>query len=209
MLVAVGLLVGLGASNPALAVPTNFSFTGIFSADDDVQSFLFTADGASTITLRTYSYAGGTQADGNIVSAGGFDPILAIFDSLGVFLGENDDGVGVPFDPNTGEAFDTLLSQVLPAGSYTVTIMQFDNFAIGPNLANGFERAGEPFFTADLVGCSNEEFCDVSGVDPFNNRTNAWAFDILNVETAVVPEPSTALLLGLGLVGLGAARRRA
>jgi hypothetical protein len=81
------------------------------------------------------------------------------------------------------------------AGTYTVAISQFDNFAVGPNLSNGFLQSN-PNFTA--IYCSNGQFCDVTG----NNRTSAWAFDILNVDTAAVPEPMTilgsAIALGFG-----------
>lgn len=190
----------------ASAVPTDFSFTGTFGGDDDVQLFFFTADGASSVTLRTYGYAGGVQADGNVVSAGGFDPILSLFDSTGSLIAENDDGFG-PADPSTGASFDAEFSQVLAAGSYAVAISQYDNFAIGPDLSDGFALTGDPFFTA-FNGCSNGQFCDVSGVSPFDNRTNEWALDILNVETAVIPEPSTGLLVLMGLVGLRVPRRR-
>jgi hypothetical protein len=201
------------AAHQASAVPTNFSFTGTFAQDDDVQLFNFTADGSSTVTLRSYSYAGGTQANGNVVAAGGFDPILALFDATGAFIAQQDDDTndnGIcdgNSDPNTGRCWDTFFNQLLTAGSYTVSIMQFDNFANGPNLSNGFDRQGQGNFTGSFGGCSNGSFCDVSGVDPFNNRTNAWAFDILN-SASPVPEPATLTSLGLGLAVLLMTRRR-
>jgi hypothetical protein len=203
------LVVVIVASTAGWAAPMDFSFTGTFSADDEVQTFNFTANGASTITLRTYSYAGGTQADGNVVSAGGFDPILALFDSTGLLIDQNDDGDGppdscfVPADPATSEEYDTCLVSMLPAGDYTVAIMQFDNFASGPNLSDGFDQQGDPTFTS-LFGCSNDQFCDVEG----DNRTNFWAFDILGVEQADLPEPSIGMLLVIVLTGLHRRCRR-
>jgi hypothetical protein len=123
-----------------------------------------------------------------------------------LYSDQNDDGgFGfVPADPNTGEYWHTYLDVSLSAGDYTVAIMQYDNFANGPTLSDGFARTGNPFFTGTLVGCSNGQFCDVSGVDPYNNRTNEWAFDILNVTTAteVVPVPAAVWLFGSGLMGL-------
>jgi hypothetical protein len=115
-----------------------------------------------------------------------------LFDSEGNFITYNDDGASgtVPFEPNTGVAFDTALEVVLDAGDYTVSVMQYNNKAAGLTLADGFDQSGDPFFTS-VYNCSNGQFCDASNVVPFNNRTNEWAFDVLNVESAILvaPEP--------------------
>jgi hypothetical protein len=194
-----------GFAAPASALTGSFSFTGAFAGDDDVALIFFTLDEPSTVTAITYSYAGGTQADGNAVPAGGFDPMLTLFSEAGLKLADNDDGIGAPFDPNTGDAFDAELSVVLAAGAYVLALTQYDNFSLG-DLADGFAESGNPFFTA-LYGCSNGQFCDESGNPPFDNRTSAWALDLLNVTTAV-PEPGVVAALGLGLGGLGAWERR-
>lgn len=191
----------------------NFSFTGTFAADNDVQLFDFTADGSSTIALRSYSYGGGIQADGNVVSEGGFDPILALFDNTGLLIGINDDdalGI-VGTDSVTGFSWDTYLTTDLVAGDYIVAVMQYNNRP-GTNtvgvtmLSDGFTY-DDPFFTTTLGGCTNGQFCDTSGA----NRTNEWAFDVLNVETArVIPVPAAFWLFGSGLIGLiGVSRRNA
>lgn len=205
-ILGIALMAGIVGNASAISL----SYTGTFSADDDVQLINFTANITSLVTLRSYSYAGGVQADGNVVSAGGFDPILALFDSTGNFIDENDDGDFVPVDPNTGEALDTELEILLAPGDYTVAIMQYVNFANGPTLGDGFAEQGNPFFTAGLGGCSNGQFCDISNVAPYNNRTNQWAFDVLNVnEVPAVPVPAAVWLFGSGLLGLvGMARRK-
>jgi hypothetical protein len=208
---AVAVAVGLYAGSAQAA---NVSFTGSFATDDAVQLFNFSVGAPSSVTLRTYSYAGGVQANGNVVSAGGFDPILALFDSTGHLITQNDDGGGsVPADPSTGSHFDTFLQSSLGAGNYTVSVMEYDNFANGPNLANGFRRDGLGNFTS-TYNCSAGSFCDVN----HQNRTNQWAFDILNVSDAVlvdrdpgnqpgnvsaVPIPAALPLLASALAWLG------
>lgn len=199
-----------GMALTAAHAATDFSFRGNFAQDDDVQVFTFAVGAPSTVTLRTYSYAGGTQADGTVVAAGGFDPILALFDGAGTLIAQNDDGgcglVGE--DPVTGACWDTYLSSTLGAGTYFVSVMQYDNFAIGPTLADGFLREGEGNFTPALAGCDAIAFCDVTGAE----RTSFWAFDVLGVESAgvgVIPLPAAGWLLLTALGGLALARRRA
>lgn len=203
---ATALIIVIGAGSVQAA---DFSFTGTFDQDDDVQLFNFLVGASSTVTLRTYSYAGGTQADGNVVSAGGFDPILALFDSTGALINQNDDGSGVPADPVTSLTYDTLLSSTLAAGSYTVSVMQYDNFANRPNLSDGFAQDGAGNFTASLNGCTANIFCDAGGY----SRTGEWAFDVLNVEsastpTSPVPIPASLPLLAMAVGAFGIMRRR-
>ena len=100
---AVGAVVGLWLGTHAHAAI--FSFNGSFTADDNEQFLSFIQGSRSPVTLQTSSYA-----------AGGFDPIVALFDATGVLIGQNDDGTGVAPDPGTGEALDSLLALSLDAG---------------------------------------------------------------------------------------------
>jgi hypothetical protein len=189
------LKIVLAAASVALfnapAAADDFSFTGTLNDPNQVLLFNFVVGAPSTVTLRTYSYAGGTNAAGTAIPQGGFDPILALFDSSGLRINQNDDGgLNVPADAVTGARFDTFLQSLLAPGTYTVSVMAFSNFSVGPNLSDGFYGGGS-----------------------FNSRTNAWAFDVLNVSSAVVqgvPEPSTwaMMFLGFGAMGLAIRRRR-
>jgi hypothetical protein len=205
--VCLTVVAGLMLAQPAVA--SNFSFTGNFTQDDNIQLFTFSVGATSTVTLRTWSYAGGTNAAGQLIASDGFDPILALFDSTGALIGQNDDGGcgQVSPDAETGACFDTYFSALLNTGTYSVTVMQYANFAIGPNYSNGFLRQGQGNFTgAAYCGGASSPFWDVT----CDQNDGHWAFDILNVNAATAsPEPGTMLMVGTGLLGaVGMVRRR-
>jgi hypothetical protein len=190
-----------------VVIAANFSFTGSFANDNDVQFFNFSVGAPSTIILETFSYAGGTNAAGTVIPAGGFDPNLSVFDTTGLLIGVNGDGAGVPVDPVTGNAFDALLQFIstLSPGTYRVALTQYDNSANGPTLADGFHEDGNPIFTGAMFGCGDGIlFCDASPAI----RTNQWALDILNVASAdevgaATPLPAALPLFATGLGALG------
>src|SRR5258708_6206432 len=205
VLLAVGLLYG------GQAFGTNISFVGAFSTDDQLQQFTFTLSSTATVTLRTWSYAGGTNANGAVIPRGGFDPWLSLYSPTGVLM-QSVDNFNPPCgpvatDPNTGACFDSFISQALLAGTYTLVLSQSDNQPAGGMLSDGFTNTGNPTFTSSF-GCSNGQFCESTT----DNRTNQWAVDLDNVTSATgpsgVPEPGTLVLLAGGFTAISVPRRR-
>jgi hypothetical protein len=198
-----------------MAAASSFSFTGTFLTDDELRIFVFTAPSAN-VTVRTWSYAGGTNALGQVITAGGFDPELSIFDITGglsassILIDTNNDGAGVAIDPVTGSGLDSLLTlTTLSAGStYALVLSQSGNDP-GPDFGSSFPQAGNPTFTSSF-GCGGSMFCDITPAQ----RNGNWAVDITGVRTAVdtsgptVPEPSPAFLFAAGIGGIALLRRR-
>jgi hypothetical protein len=56
------------ALTSAPAAADNFSYTGTLSDPNQVLLFNFVVGSTSTVSLRTYSYAGGTNSDGTSIA---------------------------------------------------------------------------------------------------------------------------------------------
>ena len=69
-----------------------------------------------------------------------------------------------------------------------------------PNLANGNQTAPSTNLYVN--------FLDLPNFDKFVMNSTQYAFEADNIAVGTVPEPTTMLLLGLGLVGLVGARRK-
>jgi hypothetical protein len=145
------------------AAGSDFSFTGTFVNDTDVQYFSFTLlNPTSGVSLRTWSNTGGTNAAGNVIPGGGFAPILNLYAADGTQMNQGMGGpctsptTGNPLsdllpDGVTGECSDVYYPTTLSfpagtweAGTYIVALSLNANAGIG-DLSAGF-------FAPDILG---------------------------------------------------------
>ncbi len=158
---------------------SDYSFTGNLQRDDDHARFTFSLDQTAKVVIRTLSYGGGTNAEGNQISSGGFDPSVSIFDQNGALVATNQDGSCqvVRQDLQSMMCWDSYLNPSLPAGTYQVVLTQSVNAPRGPFLENGFSFDGGGNFTSSSQPTG---FIDQVG----NQRTSAYAVDISGVTSA-------------------------
>jgi hypothetical protein len=189
-------------ASAAPATPSQ-SFTGSFSTDADSPAFSFTISQSAPVTLRTYSYAGGTNAAGATIPGGGFDPTISLYDSLGnLIIGNRDGGCGnVAADSVTSFCWDSYLNVPLPAGTYSVVVTQSENLPNGPTLASSFVYAGQGTFTTPPTpaGLASPGFWDLFP----GKRTGAYALDIIST-ALVVPPPAITPVPTLTFTSSGA-----
>jgi hypothetical protein len=139
-----------------LAHASSISFTGTFSHDTDLAHFTFTLlNPTPNVALRTWSYSDGTNAAGQVISSGGFEPYLNLYMADGTQMNPGSSGpctvppTGNPIsdllpDATTGACGDVFYptTQAFPggvwaAGTYIVVLSTFANPGIG-NLSDGF-----------------------------------------------------------------------
>jgi hypothetical protein len=204
-------------SMSAAASAASFSFTGAFDQDDDIRLFSFDLAATSLVTLQTWSYGGGTNAEGAVIPGGGFHPVVSLFSPSGMLMDSVSEGSCGPqaVDAATGLCGDAFLQQSLAAGSYTVALTQFFNVPVGPTLSGGFLQAGTGNFTGATCSDPGGSFLDTADID-CNQRSNQYALDITGVDAAAaadsaIPEPATLLLFipAFLLMGFVAHRRAA
>jgi hypothetical protein len=189
------------------------SYTGTLSSPEDTWETDATLSSAGTLTLQTWGFGGGTNAAGTVISSGGFDPFVGVFDSSGDLI-EGTSDVLSNYTSFTGcppaglviigsvpdNCGDITMSLALAAGTYTVLLSNaeyipnaiFDSPSYG-NVSEGFtDFTGGAFQTcADLNNC--------------NNDSANWALDVTTpTSVTATPEPGSLAECGLGLMAIAA-----
>lgn len=200
------------------------SCTGIAGTPEDVFLETLTLTGSTNITVQTYGFGGGTNAAGTMVSAGGFDSLVALFDDTGNILMDasgnpvaSADNLSGLFSPGCLPAGtvsigiqsicgDNTLTATLGPGTYTLLLSDanYVPYAVNPGppasslLSDGYgDLTGGVFQT-----CNDQGDC----IAP----TGHFAVDILGIPpvNSSVPEPGTLALLGFSMAVLVSIRRK-
>lgn len=132
-LIITALLSASSLSFAGLANANSFTFSGnIANHNDTVRVDFSLAQAIANVRVWTDSYLSNTN----------FDPISALWNAdTGNLILENDDNSGVALGQT---AFDSGFSLAeLVAGNYFFTIATFNNYAVGPNITNGFTFDGQ------------------------------------------------------------------
>lgn len=205
----------------ASASAASLSYTGFLSSPESDAQFTFTLQSANTVTFQTWGFGGGINAAGQIIPAGGFDPLIALFsgstaaivtDGLGDPYADADNLVNGPSADPTAISFvgncppagtvaigvnsdcgDDFMLVHLSAGTYTISLSDA-SYVPAAVYDNG--TLGEGFI--DLTGGAFQtcDSTDGSCITP----DASYALDI--VSPGLTPEPSAWSLLGIGLAAL-------
>jgi hypothetical protein len=214
-------------SATASATTSFLSYTGTLVTANDVFEESFVLTSADTINIQTWSFGGGTNAAGDLISAGGFDPLVALFSGLppsaDIYvdgsanpLVDADNLINSPYSPVgncppagfvtigtgagasiCGDDFMQIVS--LPAGVYTLVLTDANN---QPNAIYDNGSLSEGFSDGGVFQTCNQTSDGLTCV----NRSAAYAVDIVSStgtsDLAAVPEPENLTLLGAGLAAL-------
>ena len=196
----------------------SLSYTGTLSSPEGVFETTFTLMGAATVTFQTWGFGGGTNAAGQVIPAGGFDPLIALFsgpvatativvDGSGNPLADADNLANSPWSyvgncPPAGtvaigtnnDCGDDFMQAALGAGTYTLVLTDANYL---PNAIFDDGALSEGF--VDLTG-GVFQTCDPASNACITPNGN-YAVDIVSAGlTTPTPEPSTLPCIGLAVL---------
>jgi hypothetical protein len=180
---------------------SSLSYTGTLASPQSAFQVTFTLSAPDTVTFRTWSFGGGINAGGQAIPAGGFDPLITLFegpaasaiiylDSSGNPLANADNLLNAPWSfegncPAAGtvaigannDCGDVQMSVALAAGTYTLVLTDA-NYQPGAIYDGG--ALSEPFI--DFTGGGAQfQTCD-----PLNNAcinpNGHYAVDIISTK---------------------------
>jgi hypothetical protein len=198
----------------------SLSFTGTLDSPESIFETTFTLTAADTITFETWGFGGGTNAAGQVISAGGFDPLIALFngpaatatiyvDGSGNPLADADNLLNPPWSfvgncPPAGtvsigtsnDCGDDFMQVGLSAGTYTV-LLSDANYIPNAIYDNGALSEGFTDLTDGVF-----QTCDTNGSCITPNGNYAVDIESTKADLTITPEPSALPLLVAGLAAL-------
>ncbi len=214
-------LLGLLALAASSLFADSLSFTGTLDSPESAFDATFTLTAADTLTFRTWGFGGGTNAAGQVIAAGGFDPLIALFNGPGPAAAIVTDGSGNPLADadNLLNAPWSFVGNCPPAGTVAIGV---DNDCGDDYLQVGLSAGTYTLLLSDANyvptavydnGTFSEGFTDLTGgsfqtCDPVANACitpdGNYAVDIVSTgaDLTTTPEPGALSLLGIGFAGL-------
>jgi hypothetical protein len=182
-----------------LLAPTAFagtqSYTGTLASPEDEAIFTVTLTSDGVLGLQTWGFGGGTNAAGNVIAPGGFDPFV------GVFSGTGDSAV---FIDGTSDVLSNYGGGCPPAGTVNI------GGQVCENIPEAVFEPGAGLLGDGFVDFTGGVFQTCEGDAPTCITPTAnWALDITSSDSvSPVPEPGSFWALGLALIAFGAVNRR-
>jgi hypothetical protein len=159
---------------PGFVAPLSL-LQGTLTTDDQLALFSITANTSETITIQTYSDAGGT-INSTLVAARGFAPTAFLLANVGYVLTLANDACGqAEREPATLNCDDLYLQDTLGPDTFTSALAVYDNSPVETFVADRFIRSGNSGFTCQEAGTSGS-FCDLTGGIPLPSRILALCF---------------------------------